>query len=309
MGSEVIHSEWTANTGLGEELRVVGNPPRVQARAWLAGLTLTPDFIAEQLAARIAKLESDLAASRARCAELEKALSLERTKLVIPPCSVCAGSGTPVSGRPCICDGEGTASAEMLGLRKRCIELENAAPPGASGMPSIDEMRDVFYDTERDGRAMDCLHAFILSRLGALERPSRADLAKRIHTAVYGTNQSWENLSDVECADWMRAAEAALRMFPSAATGTRDAAASGADGLKGSAQNLLDVALRYRDEANKAGVYGAVIWLQADNGALVVITRSEYRETLMQNIHDLGGAPMQFGSSSTGRLSPGTVAR
>lgn len=32
-------------------------------------------------------------------------------------CSVCAGTGKPVSGLPCICGGEGTAYAELQGFR------------------------------------------------------------------------------------------------------------------------------------------------------------------------------------------------
>ena len=39
-------------------------------------------------------------------------------------CSVCAGEGAPVSGRPCICGGAGTAGAEMLGLRRSLLAAE-----------------------------------------------------------------------------------------------------------------------------------------------------------------------------------------
>ncbi len=39
-------------------------------------------------------------------------------------CSVCAGSGKPVSGKPCICGGVGTEQAELQGFRARCYELE-----------------------------------------------------------------------------------------------------------------------------------------------------------------------------------------
>lgn len=33
-------------------------------------------------------------------------------------CSACAGTGKPVSGRPCICGGVGTEAAELTGLRR-----------------------------------------------------------------------------------------------------------------------------------------------------------------------------------------------
>lgn len=39
-------------------------------------------------------------------------------------CSVCAGTGQPVSGLPCICAGRGTALAETQGLREHCFDLE-----------------------------------------------------------------------------------------------------------------------------------------------------------------------------------------
>lgn len=39
-------------------------------------------------------------------------------------CSVCAGTGKPVSGIRCICDGKGTQLAELQGFRERCYDLE-----------------------------------------------------------------------------------------------------------------------------------------------------------------------------------------
>lgn len=39
-------------------------------------------------------------------------------------CSVCAGTGKPVSGGDCICGGKGTYSAELHGLRNKVNELE-----------------------------------------------------------------------------------------------------------------------------------------------------------------------------------------
>jgi hypothetical protein len=39
-------------------------------------------------------------------------------------CDCCGGSGKPVSGKPCICDGYGTAGWERVGLRKAVFDLE-----------------------------------------------------------------------------------------------------------------------------------------------------------------------------------------
>lgn len=39
-------------------------------------------------------------------------------------CSVCAGTGKPVSGKRCICGGAGTQAAELQGFRLRVHELE-----------------------------------------------------------------------------------------------------------------------------------------------------------------------------------------
>ena len=39
-------------------------------------------------------------------------------------CSVCAGTGKPISGNPCICGGSGTQADEMAGLRQYIYKLE-----------------------------------------------------------------------------------------------------------------------------------------------------------------------------------------
>ena len=44
-------------------------------------------------------------------------------------CGVCAGTGKPVSGKPCICKGVGTLHAENLGLREYIHDLENTPSP------------------------------------------------------------------------------------------------------------------------------------------------------------------------------------
>lgn len=39
-------------------------------------------------------------------------------------CSVCAGTGKPISGLPCICDGIGTQTSEMHGLRVELFKTQ-----------------------------------------------------------------------------------------------------------------------------------------------------------------------------------------
>lgn len=67
------------------------------------------------------------------------------------------------------------------------------------------------------------------------------------------------------------------------------------DDLQKVGVKLLDAAMEYWEAAHKAGINGAVIWLQGDKG-LVVFTRGEYRRQIMQNI-ELQGSPRFFGST------------
>jgi hypothetical protein len=41
-----------------------------------------------------------------------------------PMCSVCAGTGDPGTGKPCICGGRGTQTAELQGFREYLYHLE-----------------------------------------------------------------------------------------------------------------------------------------------------------------------------------------
>jgi hypothetical protein len=59
-------------------------------------------------------------------------------------------------------------------------------------------------------------------------------------------------------------------------------------------QKLLDVSHEYWEAAHKAGIDGAVIWLQGDDGRLVIVTRGEYRDHLMKGIERIG-TPRHFG--------------
>lgn len=57
--------------------------------------------------------------------------------------------------------------------------------------------------------------------------------------------------------------------------------------LNAAAQTLLDAAMAYWGEYKRATGGAAVVWLKGTDGALVVFTRGEYRETLMRNIDSL----------------------
>lgn len=62
------------------------------------------------------------------------------------------------------------------------------------------------------------------------------------------------------------------------------------DSLKTAAQRLTDAAVDYYNVYQRSGMRGAVIWVEDTLGRLVVLTRGEYRETIMANIHKLEGA-------------------
>lgn len=53
-------------------------------------------------------------------------------------------------------------------------------------------------------------------------------------------------------------------------------------------QKLLDAAHEFWDACREEGQYGAVQWLEATDGAIVIFTRGEYRHTLLNNITMLG---------------------
>lgn len=52
---------------------------------------------------------------------------------------------------------------------------------------------------------------------------------------------------------------------------------------------LLKAAQDYWDEYQKTGNRNAVVWLQGDDGALVVFTRGEYGEQIKRLIDTFGG--------------------
>lgn len=61
------------------------------------------------------------------------------------------------------------------------------------------------------------------------------------------------------------------------------------------ADKFLKAGREYRLEANKSGIYGAVIWVSDSKDGLVIYTRGEYREQILENIHKFG-TPRMFGT-------------
>lgn len=59
-------------------------------------------------------------------------------------------------------------------------------------------------------------------------------------------------------------------------------------------QKLLDAAQEFWDACHDEGQYGAVQWLEGSNGALLIYTRGEYRQHLMQGVHSLPSAKVHF---------------
>lgn len=58
-------------------------------------------------------------------------------------------------------------------------------------------------------------------------------------------------------------------------------------------QLLLEAAREYWKEYNVHFDRGAVVYLEADNGALIVFTRSEYKRSLMAAVDEIhGGEPL-----------------
>lgn len=67
------------------------------------------------------------------------------------------------------------------------------------------------------------------------------------------------------------------------------------DPLRLAADRLLAAAMDYWREfqrTNRPG--GAVVWVQDEDGRLVILTRGEYRERLMLNVDELGTPVLAF---------------
>ena len=59
------------------------------------------------------------------------------------------------------------------------------------------------------------------------------------------------------------------------------------EALHEAAQRLLDAAMEYWEVYKQATGGAAVVWLKDTDGRMVVLTRGEYRDTLMHNIDRL----------------------
>jgi hypothetical protein len=59
---------------------------------------------------------------------------------------------------------------------------------------------------------------------------------------------------------------------------------------------FVEAGKAYWEAMQKAGMHGAVSWLQSTEGSLVIFTRGEYRERLLRNVHEVGPV-YHFGSA------------
>lgn len=51
---------------------------------------------------------------------------------------------------------------------------------------------------------------------------------------------------------------------------------------------FLEAGYAYWEAAHKAGISGAVIWLEGEDGRCAIFTRGEYKQQLVGNIERLG---------------------
>ena len=64
--------------------------------------------------------------------------------------------------------------------------------------------------------------------------------------------------------------------------------------LRSKADAMLKASAEYWEAYHKAGLRGAVVWVEATDGQLVVMTRGEYKDIIMQNIEPLQKEPYHF---------------
>ncbi len=57
---------------------------------------------------------------------------------------------------------------------------------------------------------------------------------------------------------------------------------------------LLKAALNFWEACHEEGQYGAVQWLEGTGGQLLIYTRGEYRQQLMENIYKLPSSKVHF---------------
>ena len=68
--------------------------------------------------------------------------------------------------------------------------------------------------------------------------------------------------------------------------------------LSAAADAFMQAAKDYWVAAHKAGIDGAVVWLESQEG-FALFTRGEYRETILRNVHELGPARVIGGVSDS----------
>jgi hypothetical protein len=59
-------------------------------------------------------------------------------------------------------------------------------------------------------------------------------------------------------------------------------------------KKLLEAAQEFWEACHEEGQYGAIQWLEGTNNELIIYTRSEYREQLLNNIHALPSSKVHF---------------
>ena len=69
------------------------------------------------------------------------------------------------------------------------------------------------------------------------------------------------------------------------------------DSFKDSAEELREAADAFFAEGKRSGVQGAVRWVAYEDGALVIFTRGEYRDTLLSNIHAIPDTEHRFAAT------------
>lgn len=174
------------------------------------------------------EVSNRLHALLSRLATLRAALA-QRSKPDL--CGVCAGTGKPVSGLPCICGGSGTAIAEMLGLREELYDTRaalataeaerdaEAAALSAAGrvfLQIIVEAVPGFADAAIVGEVSPAKHALAavatLKRECLSLRAERDALAQRVGEVekVVAAAQRWYDGDDTVLAEAVQAYRAAL---------------------------------------------------------------------------------------------------
>lgn len=63
---------------------------------------------------------------------------------------------------------------------------------------------------------------------------------------------------------------------------------------KAAGQKLLDAAHEFWQACRDEGQYGAIQWLEGSNGELVLFTRGEYRQHLLNNVHSIPGSKVLY---------------